>query len=466
MDLSRRFQDLVDKRLIERGNKIYQDLFNKSIHSIRQICATESDAKGMYRFLKNDRVSEVDIIRNQQLNCVNSCKGRYVVCIQDTTEINLSSHRGRIKRDEFIGTTNSKSDTGLGFLVHPSLVLDAQTGIPYGYSAIKIWNRSLEFKNKFEREYSKLPIEEKESNKWIEVSKQTQETIEDSVQGMIIIQDREGDIYQQFATIPNGKTELLVRARTNRTLVDKTKLFSCLDVQKSQGSYQIHVQSCSKTKRKERQATLEVRYKEVEIKNTDKTCKIEKQTTKLFLIEAKEIDYAGSDNICWRLLTTIPVNDLNTALNCIEWYSWRWTIEEVFKILKKEGFNIEASELESAKAIRKLCLMIMEIVIKIFLMRIAYNEPELEIEASTCFSESEQECLEYQIQKMEGKTQKQKNPYLKDQLSRYVWCIARMGGWKGYSKQRNPGITTLWIGLKKFDSLMEGWELHKNVSTR
>jgi len=110
--------------------------------------------------------------------------------------------------------------------------------------------------------------------------------------------------------------------------------------------------------------------------------------------------------------------------------------------------------------------MIMEVVIKLFLMRIAYEQPELPLEASTCFSQTEQECLEYQIEKLEGKTQKQKNPYLKEQLNRYVWCIARMGGWKGYIKQRKPGITTLWIGLQKFDILMQGWELHKDVSTR
>ena len=41
-----------------------------------------------------------------------------------------------------------------------------------------------------------------------------------------------------------------------------------------------------------------------------------------------------------------------------------------------------------------------------------------------------------------------------------------MGGWKGYEKERKPGITTLWIGLKNFKALMEGWSLHKDVSTR
>ncbi len=79
-------------------------------------------------------------------------------------------------------------------------------------------------------------------------------------------------------------------------------------------------------------------------------------------------------------------------------------IEEVFKIVKKEGYNIEASELEYASSVRKLCLMIMEVIIKLFLMRLAYAEPETELSADSCFTEEEQEFLEHQIIHLEGKT--------------------------------------------------------------
>jgi hypothetical protein len=458
------FQELVDERLLKRGNKIYQDLFRKSVHSVRQFSTTTADAKGAYRFLQNDRVSEGDIIKNMQYSCINGCMNEYVISIQDTTEVNLSSHSKRIHPEEFIGTTNAKNTKGLGFLIHPSLVLNAETGVPYGYSSVKIWNRPQEFKNKRERQYNKLPIEDKESFKWIEVSQATKAALEDVVRGMLIVQDREGDIYEQFAVIPNEKTDLLVRASSNRTLLDKTKLFSCLDNQPSQGSYEVLIDT--KEKRKKRKAKLEVRFKEVELKRTKGANKNTPETINLHLIEAKEVGYSGKDKLCWRLLTSLNVNSFQMAMNCIEWYSWRWTIEEVFKILKKEGFDIEASELEYAASIRKLSLMIMEVVIKLFLMRLAYDEPELGIEAKTCFNEEEIQCLEKQIQRLEGKTQKQKNPYTKKDLKRYVWCIARMGGWKGYATERKPGITTLWLGFKQFKILMEGWKLHEDVSTR
>lgn len=453
-----------DLRLIYRGNKILSDLFSKSIHSIRQLSSDEASAKGFYRFLQNDRVSEEDIIHNLSLNCRASCKGRYVLAIQDTTEINLCTHKGRIKKDDSIGTTNANGDLGLGFMLHPSLIVDAANSIPYGYAAIKVWSRPLEFRDKHQRNYKALPIEEKESYKWIEASRNTQAALKDIVPGMVIVQDREGDIYEQFALIPDEQTDLLIRARANRTLKDKTKLFSCLSDQPVMGSYNLVVEA--RKSRQKRTAQIEIRYKQVEIGTYFRNSAAVAPSVKLWLIQAQETGYEGADKIGWHLLTTINIKTVAMAQTCIEWYSWRWMLEEVFKILKKEGYNIEASELEYGSSVRKLSLMIMETVIKLFLMRLAYAEPELELSADSCFSKEEQDFLEHQIKALEGKTEKQKNPYLSKTLKRYVWAIARLGGWKGYAKARPPGITTFWMGLKYFKAAMQGWELMRNVSTR
>ena len=166
------------------------------------------------------------------------------------------------------------------------------------------------------------------------------------------------------------------------------------------------------------------------------------------------------------MLTTLEIESFDEALLCIEWYTCRWIIEEVFRILKKEGFNIEASELAQGKAIRKLCLLMLETIIKLFLMQIAYAMPEEEVSPRSCFSEQEIECMEYQMEQLEGRTEKLKNPYTPSDLKRYIWVVARLGGWKGYSSERKPGITTFWIGLQKLTAIMQGWLLFRNVSKR
>lgn len=464
MSLLKGFTDCFpDKRLNNRCGEVINNLFAKGVHSIRQLSDSLSQAKGFYRFLKNERVEEDSIISDISSRCGLSCKGKTVLCIQDSTEINMYKHRNRLQKDGSLGTTNAKFE-GLGYLLHPSLVVDAQSCIPYGFSHIKIWNRPEVRVNKHVRKYSTLPIQEKESYKWIESSEKSKSALKDA-ESIIIIQDREGDIYEQFSCIPDERTDLLVRASTNRTLPDKTKLFDVFDGQPAQGSYQIKVEGDKRKKRSTRIADIEVRYKEVEIKRTDTSSKDSPARIKLFYIEAKEKVSKGTNNpVCWRILTTVPLENISMALCCIEWYSWRWTIEEVFRILKKEGFNIEASELEYGQSIRKLSLLMLDVILKLFMMQLSYAVPEEEgLCAESCFSKEEQECSEDLIRILEGKTEKQKNIYKKQSLKRHVWTIARLGGWKGYASERPPGITTLWIGLQKFSEINIGWKM-KNIT--
>lgn len=457
-----------DKRLDKRGNNLVRDLFVRGTHSIRQISKSNAVQKSYYRFLENERTTESSITASISKRCALAVKGKVVLSIQDTSEINLYKHQNRINKDGCIGTTNAPKN-GLGFMVHPSLVVDAASCFPYGYCDVYMWNRSLDREDKASRDkhkYKKLCLEQKESNKWQSSSKATKVSLKDAAM-VIIVQDREGDIYEQFATIPDARTQLLIRAKSDRTLPGGGKLFTKLSEGEVAGSYEITIDGDKRKGQKKRTARLEVRFTEVEIKNNSRTATGAPAAVKLWAVEAKEIGDAAKKNICWRLLTTIPITSLREALMIIEWYSWRWIIEEVFRILKKEGFNIEGSELESGRSIKKLCLLMLDAIIKIFQMRIAWDEPEeAGLSADCCFTTVEMECVVMLCKKMEGKTEKLKNPYKQSTLQYAAWVIARLGGWKGYATERKPGITTLWIGLEKFYDTYEGWSMIKDVYTR
>lgn len=462
---TRYLAELNDKRLLKRGNSILNRLFSNSVHSIRRLAATESEAKAIYRFLQNDNVTETDIIRNMSANCRSSLRGRPVLCIQDSSEINLYRHSNRIKRDDYVGVTNA-SETGWGFFIHPSFVIDAESFIPYGFSDVKVWNRPHQTQKDRSHAKNMAPIQEKESYKWIESSINSKKTLAEA-RHVIIIQDREGDIYEQFCMIPDEHTDLLIRAKTNRVLRDQSRLFEHLANCPKKGDYQITLEGDARKGVKKRTANIEVRFSEVTISSNQYNDKSLPASKDLYAIEAREVTEGIENPIVWRLLTTLTVEDFDTALLCIEWYTCRWIIEEVFRILKKEGFNIEASELSQGKAIRKLCLLMLETIIKLFLMQIAYALPEGQhMNPGNCFCENEIDCMEQQMTELEGKTEKQKNPYTQNDLRRYIWVIARLGGWKGYQSQRKPGITTFWIGLQKLTAIMQGWMLFRNVSKR
>jgi hypothetical protein len=461
---TRHLAELKDKRLTQRGNSLLNRLFAIGGQSIRQLATNDSQAKAFYRFLANENVSEDDLIRNMAANCQSCVTNRPLLCIQDSSEINLTNHRNRLKKDESIGLTDGSED-GLGFFIHPSLVIDAETFMPYGFADVKVWNRGHEWLAKapsYQR--GKLPIQQKESYKWIETSLNTKQALS-TAQQLIIIQDREGDIYDQFCLIPDARTHLLIRAKTNRILTDKTKLFEHLAQQPLQGSYSLELTGDKRRKTTKRTATLAVRFSQVSLSRNQFTAKTVADTASVYAIEAREMASEVAQPVHWRLLTTWPVRSLADALQCLEWYGCRWLIEEVFRIVKKEGFDIEASELTQGKAVRKLCLLILETIIKLFIMQSAY-ESEQDLPASCCFSAEEQVCIELQIPPLEGNTQKLKNPYTPSTLKRYIWVIARLGGWKGYQSERKPGITTFWIGLKRFDAVFSGYNLSKDMSTR
>jgi hypothetical protein len=453
-----------DIRLDARGNRLITSLWARGTQSIRQIANSNAEQKGYYRFFENERTTEDAIIESMSMRCASAVKGKAVLIFQDTTEINLYNHKNRIKHDDSIGLTNA-AENGLGFMLHPSLVVDAMNCFPYGYCDVHIYNRGLE-RQLDKHHYKQLSIEEKESYKWIASSEAAKSALLEA-ELKVIIQDREGDIYEQFATIPDEKTDLLIRAKSDRNLPEGGKLFSKLAACDVAGTYNIVIDGDKRKKRQKRIAHLEVRFTEVEIKNSSRTAKNIAPTVKLYCVEAKETGTSAKQPICWRLLTTIPVTTLQHALMVIQWYSWRWMIEEVFRITKKEGFDVEASELGCGTSIKKLCLLTLDAVIKLFQMSIAYTtDEEDQLPDTVCFDEEQMECLHVQNSKLEGKTEKQKNPYRKGSLRYATWVIARSGGWKGYTSQRKPGITTLWIGIERFYNILRGWQHAKDMYTQ
>lgn len=441
-------------------------LFRSSSRSIQSLSVSRSEQKAFYLFLRSNKTTEAKLIKEITQRCSRNVKGRVVLAIQDTSEVNLSSHRNRIKADSGLGDIDDNKG-GIGFKIHPSLVVDAGSCFPLGFSDISIWNRAVDMADKHERKYNQLPIEQKESYKWIASGNKTKQCLEEA-EAVIIVQDREGDIFEQFFQIPDEKTFLLIRSRSNRTTVTEDKLWDVLGQSELTGQYETQIPADNHSKAPARNATMEVRCVCVEIKAPQYDKRNKEQTVTLYAVEAKEVNSETKEPVHWRLLTTWPVNNYEQALTIIEWYSWRWFIEELFRVLKKEGFHIEGSELESGWAIRKLTVLLLDTIVKLMQMHIAYNEPEQANVPDTnlVFNEQEQHCLEAIGKGLEGKTKALQNPYPNKKLNNAVWIIARIGGWKGYKSQRPPGMTTLFNGLRKFYDVFIGWSLEKDVGTR
>ena len=196
--------------------------------------------------------------------------------------------------------------------------------------------------------------------------------------------------------------------------------------------------------------------------------KLLSETIEVYAVEATESNYNGKDKICWKLITTHQINCYADALAVIDIYKKRWHVEQLFRLLKKQGFEMEESQLESGWAIRKLCVMAVNTVIRIMQLMMATEDEDQA--ADHVFTEKEQKCLQQINQQYQGPTKKQINPYKQNSLLWAKWIIARLGGWKGYASQRVPGPITIKRGLDKFVNIFNGWclalELYEDVGTQ
>ncbi len=425
--------------------------------SIRGLSQDWSEQMAYYRWLGNPSVTLSSLIESLSEHCGEQLDGRHVLAVSDTSEINLEAHAGRLKA-EGLGVVGNNQD--IGFFIHPTLVLDSADGMPLGLSHVQLWTRPAERPSKEERDYKHQPIEEKESYKWIEAAKGSAYCMaRGAVEQVTYIGDSESDIYEPWVQLGQENVHLLVRACRDRLLYDSEEsLFAYLASQPTAGQYLLNVPAEPRVNRMSRQAQMSVRFAPVMLNRPQRLKADYPEWVKVYALEAVEVDPPkGQKPVHWRLLTTHPVSSYSQALQVIQWYRWRWHIEQLFAILKQRGLDIESTEQASIHAIQKLCVMALSVALQILQLMIGRDRQNTS--ADVAFSADQQQCLEQISPTVNGRTAQQRNPHPNASLAWAAWIIARLGGWSGYQSQRPPGTVTFERGLQLFQGIFTGWKL-------
>jgi hypothetical protein len=407
-------------------------------------------------------VSVSELVRSVSDACQQQVEGLHVLAISDSSEINLQAHVGRMNA-EGLGVVGNNRDKG--FFIHPTLVVNAETGLPLGLSTIQLWHREVAHLDKHQRRYPNLPIEQKESYKWLLSAERSEPCLQaGGVRQVTHVGDRESDIYEEWVRVPNAHRHVLVRVcRDRRLWGTEQSLYECLSEQPCEGTYSVQVLADPRLGRIAREAWLAVRMTPVQIQRPKKvSAKDYPDQVPLYAVEAREVNPpAGQQPIHWRLLTTHSVTRLEHALQVIEWYRWRWRIEQLFAILKQAGLDLESTQLESVDAIERLTILALSVALRILQLLEGRDDPTAA--AQLAFSAQEQQCLTHLAPSLQGRTHKQQNPYPPASLPWATWLIARLGGWSGYRSQSPPGIPTLVRGLRQFESIFQGWNLAQTL---
>jgi hypothetical protein len=381
--------------------------------------------------------------------------GRHVLAIQDTTELNFEAHAGRTRG---LGRVGNGVDHG--FFLHPVLAVDAASGGVLGLAGAKLWNRT----KRKRADYRRQPIEQKESYRWLEGAESAKAAL-GAAAVVTVIADRESDIYEEFARIPGARTHLLTRVCRDRSVQEGGCLYAFADALPERHRYRLTLPALRR--RAARQAEMALRFAPVTIRRPaacpDKSLP---PCCTLWLIDVREIDApAGAPPVHWRLLTTHRVDSVAQALELVGWYCQRWHVEQLFRTLKRQGFDVESSQMESAAALMKLAVVALIGAVRTLQLTLARTGRTAQ-PAADAFDAEDRAVLATLLPTLEGTTTKQKNPHPPDSLAWAAWIIARLGGWKGYASERPPGPITMHHGLLRFDAIRHGYHLAQNVCIR
>lgn len=442
-----------DARLARNGALIARRVGERQTVCVRKLADDRSEQVKFRRFLLNEAVTVEEMVAHRAMLVAAAATGRHMLAIQDTSEINYQAQSGR---KHGLGKVGNGIDVGL--FVHPVLAVDAQTQECMGLVDAQIWRRT---KSKA-KNYKQLPIEEKESYRWVKGGEQAKGVLAEAAM-VTVIDDREGDIYEKWARLPDQHTHLLTRASRDRSLADGSRLFATLA-----GLPEVHRFTLDLParpgKRGARTARMTVRFGRVHICRpgacSDGNAPPE---IELYAIEVRELDPPPGDAICWRLLTTHTIEGLEQALTVIGWYRQRWHIEQLFRTLKRQGLRIEQSVIEDGEALEKLAaiaLIAAAITMQLVLARSAAGQDP---HASRVFDPEQIKVLHALQKKLQGRTIKQQNPHPPDSLAWAGWTIARLGGWTGYDSDQSSGPITMRDGLERFYGIVDGYNLAKDV---
>jgi hypothetical protein len=407
------------------------------------------------RLLRNRRVTAEGIIAGWSEETVRAAAGRHVLAIQDTSELNFRTTEGNQRGLGVIG-----KGVGRGILFHPMIVVDANTSECLGLIGGSLWTRDEAAGGKTSRRQRKKQnrrrrFDQKETCHWIKTPQAAKPALAAAAM-VTMVADREADSYPFWALVPEANVHVLGRVYHDRKLAEGGTLTTAARSWSVLGTRRLTIRE--REERPEREAVLELRAGTVTILRPQETSDpgLPDRVT-LTLIELSEPNPpAGTEPVTWRLLTTHAAPDAAATWQIVDWYRMRWVIEQFFRTLKKQGLQIEDSQLDTADRLLKLVAIAARAAI-IILQLTQARDGNSTLAAALVFSSAEIATLE--AVNASYCDPSRFNPHAHQSLPWASWIIARLGGWNGRPKARPPGPITFKHGLDTLQTMARGWAL-------
>lgn len=434
--------DLGDPRRNRRLIQLVEALAARPAATLPEACHSWAATKAAYRFWDNPHVSP-EAIRNAHARSTGAALASHalVLVIQDTTQLDFTAH----PKTRGLGPLSHRHSHGLH--VHSALVA-TDAGVPLGLIHQQVWARDPEAATTPRRQ---RPTRDKESQRWLTALAATQASLPEGLCA-ITIADREADIYDLFALARPVGSHLLIRATHNRTIEEEGGyLWSTVEAWAPAG--EIRVRVGRQGGQPEREARLAVRFGTVTIcPPRHHPQRGECAPIRLQAVVAEEVTPPpGVKGVKWRLLTTLPVTAVEAAIGCVRRYSQRWLIERYHMVLKS-GCRLEELQLERAERLQRALATYSIVAWRLLWLTYEARQDPLQ-PCDQVLEEEEWQALYARVH------QSRAVPMTPPTLREAIRWIAQMGGFLGRRGDGEPGVQTLWKGMRHLHEMTATWKL-------
>lgn len=455
--------ELGDERLNQRLVTLVETFAERPAASIPEASETWAATQAAYRFFDNQAAQPEQITLAMAEATAKRCRGLpLVLAVQDTTSLDYTTHTDT----EGLGPLEHPKHRGL--FVHTALAVNPQSGVPLGIVSQQVWARDPETLGKSDKR-KELPVEAKESARWLVGLKETEARLGPSVR-VLTVADREADVYELFALAHELAGDWLIRARHDRNLLgDERHLLGA--VERAPICAQTTVELARTDEREARRAKLEVRRAQVVLVAPRRPVgviakwwaehpeveplapeKLRPVRVGVVLVEEVEVPQ-GVKPVRWLLLTSLPVKTAEQALACVGYYRLRWLVERYHFVLKS-GCLVEKLQLETAERLRRALAVYSEVAWRLlWLTYEARAQPE-----APCTEVLDE--LSWQLLWLVD-CPTAILPATPPNLRTAVRKIAMLGGFLGRKGDGEPGVKTLWRGLRRLNDMVASYRILK-----
>ena len=444
-----------DERLKHRLFMLAADFFAQPGELIPQTSSgSAAKTKAAYRFFKNSNVDMQTLLRPHIESTIERVRSHPVIlAVQDTTTLNYTAHP-----PEGVGPINTSQNSAVGLVLHDTMAFTPE-GTLLGLLNVQCWARDPKQAGKRHRRHQ-LPIEEKESIKWLvsyRAVAEAQKLCPDTM--LISVGDREADLYELFheaAQDPCGPRVLVRAERTRNRKVEqddedeKEELWQRMNAETVAGTLNVAVPH--RGSRPSRTAKLEVRFAQVVLTPPARS---KLPPLSVWAVYAREVDHTAEvkEPIDWMLLTTVKTESFQDACQRLSWYSRRWGIE-VYHRTVKSGCRIEDRRLDDTDSLEACLAIDLVVAWRVhWLTMVGREKPDTPCDQ--ILNEEEWRVLSAWA----TGTMVETAPSAQEATH---W-IGKMGGWLARGKQDNPGTTCIWRGLVRLPTLVQGYLLALHV---